>query len=122
MDLSATILAAAGAAVPADAKLEGINLLPLLAQGATPLSRTLFWRVVNAGLNQRAVRDGDWKLLIDGTVRAMLFDRQQGPRRAQTMWRRRTPRSCGGCTSSCWRGKRTSTPKRKRVAQRAAAS
>jgi arylsulfatase A-like enzyme len=74
MDLSATILAAAGAAVPADAKLEGINLVPLLAPGAAPQSRTLFWRVVNTTTNQRTVRDGDWKLFLDGPGRAMLYD------------------------------------------------
>jgi arylsulfatase A-like enzyme len=74
MDLSASILAAAGATVPADAKLEGINLWPLLAKGAKPQSRTLFWRVTTAGLNQKAVRDGDWKLLVEGGARLMLFD------------------------------------------------
>jgi arylsulfatase A-like enzyme len=74
MDLSATILAAAGADVPAETRLEGVDLLPLVAAGAAPSSRTLFWRVNTAGLNQRAVRDGDWKLLIDGNVRLLLFD------------------------------------------------
>ena len=74
MDLSASILAAAGATVPADAKLDGINLWPLLAKGAQPASRTLFWRVATAGLNQKAVRDGDWKLLTEGPARLMLFD------------------------------------------------
>jgi arylsulfatase A-like enzyme len=74
MDLTRTILAAAGAPVPAEAKLEGINLLPLLGRGATPLPRTLFWRVVNANTNQRTVRDGDWKLFMDGPGRAMLYD------------------------------------------------
>ena len=39
-----------------------------------PISRTLFWRVTTAGLNQRAVRDGDWKLLLEGSARVMLFD------------------------------------------------
>ena len=74
MDLTATILAAAGVSVPADAKLEGIDLVPLLRAGAAPQARTLFWRVNTAGLYQRAVRDGDWKLLIDGNVRELLFD------------------------------------------------
>lgn len=74
MDLSATILSAAGADVATDAKLEGIDLLPLLGRGTKPVSRTLFWRVNTAGLNQRAVRIGDWKLLIDGNVRLLLFD------------------------------------------------
>jgi hypothetical protein len=34
----------------------------------------LFWRVAAAGLNQRAVRDGDWKLLLEGSARVMLFN------------------------------------------------
>jgi arylsulfatase A-like enzyme len=74
MDLSATFLAAAGATAPTDGKLEGVDLVPLIRAVAKPQSRTLFWRVTTAGLNQRAVRDGDWKLLLDGTARVMLFD------------------------------------------------
>jgi arylsulfatase A-like enzyme len=74
MDLTRSILVAAGAAVPADTKLEGVDLLPLLRAGAKPLSRTLYWRVTTNGLNQRAIRDGDWKLLLEGNVRVMLFD------------------------------------------------
>ena len=74
MDLTATILAAAGAPIPADARLEGINLLPLLAKGAAPVSRTLFWRVTTGGLFQRTVREGDWKLMLDSPGRAMLYD------------------------------------------------
>jgi arylsulfatase A-like enzyme len=74
LDLTATILAAAGAPVPAEARLEGMNLIPLIAKGATPVSRVLFWRVVANGLNQRAVRDGDWKLMIDSPGRVMLYD------------------------------------------------
>jgi arylsulfatase A-like enzyme len=73
MDLTATILATGGATVPADARFEGINLIPLLSADAKPVSRTLYWRVNFTGLNQRAVREGDWKLLIDGG-RFMLFD------------------------------------------------
>ena len=74
MDLTATILAVTGAPVPADARLEGTNLMPLIAKGATPVSRTLFWRAAGNGFNQRAVRDGDWKLMMDGPGRAMLYD------------------------------------------------
>jgi len=74
MDLSATFLAAAGVTPPADAKLEGMDLVPLIRAGVKPISRTLFWRVTTAGLNQRAVRDGDWKLLLEGSARVMLFD------------------------------------------------
>jgi arylsulfatase A len=74
MDLTATILAVTGAPVPADAKLEGINLMPLLARDAKPLARTLFWRAINTTMNQRTVRDGDWKLFMDSPGRAMLYN------------------------------------------------
>jgi hypothetical protein len=51
-----------------------MDLIPLLRAGAKPIPRTLFWRVAAAGLNQRAVRDGDWKLLLEGSARVMLFN------------------------------------------------
>jgi arylsulfatase A-like enzyme len=79
MDLTATILAATGTTVPAGAKLEGIDLVPLLGKAAVPLSRTLFWRVTSGGFNQRAVREGNWKLMLDGSVREMLFDVSADP-------------------------------------------
>ena len=45
MDLTASILAAAGARAPADARLEGINLFPILEGQAPQVERTLFWRI-----------------------------------------------------------------------------
>jgi len=74
MDLTATILATAGAPLPADAQLEGVNLLPVLEGKAAVTDRTLFWRVRTAGIDQRAVRSGNWKLLHEGTSRLSLFD------------------------------------------------
>ena len=66
MDLTASILAATRTPVPADAALEGIDLLPVL-EGRTPArERTLFWRIASPVRQQRAVRQGDWKLLVDG--------------------------------------------------------
>jgi arylsulfatase A len=64
-DLTSTILAAAGATIPADAKLEGINLLPIVTGQSQPVERTLFFRVTG-NRAQRAVRQGDWKLMLDG--------------------------------------------------------
>jgi arylsulfatase A len=66
MDVTATILAATNSKVPPEARLEGVNLLPLLQQGATRSDRTLFFRVTGPARRQRAVRQGDWKLLVDG--------------------------------------------------------
>ena len=72
MDLTATILAATGTAVPAELKLDGMNLLPIL-RGTAPLAeRQLFWRRINPS-EQKAVRSGRWKLLRDG-IHVYLFD------------------------------------------------
>jgi arylsulfatase A-like enzyme len=68
MDLTATILAVTNSPVPPEARLEGINLLPLLQQGAQRAERTLFFRITGPARRQRAVRQGDWKLLLDGGV------------------------------------------------------
>ncbi len=73
MDLTATILAATGSPVPAEARLEGIDLLPLLQRGQARAERTLFFRYTLPTRRQRAVRQGDWKLMIDGP-NTMLFN------------------------------------------------
>ena len=65
MDLTRTILAATSTPVPSDARLEGIDLLPIVTGRAGRMERTLFFRVQGPGRQQRAVRHGDWKLLID---------------------------------------------------------
>jgi len=62
MDLTMSILAATNTPVPPEARLEGMNLLPILAGQAAAVARTLFWRTQN----QKAVRRGDWKLLANG--------------------------------------------------------
>lgn len=67
MDWLPTLLAAAGAEPDSAYPSDGINLLPFLAEGATPIPRKLFWRYkANA---QHAVRDGDMKYLkiLDNT-------------------------------------------------------
>jgi arylsulfatase A-like enzyme len=64
MDLTASILAATGTQVPLDARLEGMNLFPILEGQGPEVARTLFWRT--KGGTQKAVRDGDFKLVIDG--------------------------------------------------------
>ena len=66
MDLTATILAATHTPVPANARLEGIDLLPILGAQSPPIVRTLFWRINSLDRQQKAVRKGEWKLLLDG--------------------------------------------------------
>ena len=61
MDWMPTLLAAAGTAPVATLPSDGINLLPLLAAGARPVERTLYWRYkANA---QRAIRSADYKVV-----------------------------------------------------------
>jgi arylsulfatase A-like enzyme len=61
LDILPTVLAAAGAAPPADAKFDGVNLLPHLSGESSQsiADRALFWRFGP----QVAVRKGDWKLV-----------------------------------------------------------
>ena len=86
MDLTASILAAAGATPPTSYAPEGIDLLPLLARRdvrAAPAlrERTLYWRIQSPARSQRAVRRGQWKYLRDGGFE-FLFDlaRDEGER------------------------------------------
>jgi arylsulfatase A-like enzyme len=61
MDWFATLLAAAGTAPDPAFPTDGMSLLPALSENAAPIPRRLFWRYkANA---QRAVRDGDFKVL-----------------------------------------------------------
>ncbi|MEX2170781.1 MAG: sulfatase-like hydrolase/transferase [Pirellulales bacterium] len=63
LDILPTALAAAGAPAAADAKLDGVNLLPYLTGEKTgPPHETLYWRFGD----QWAVRHGDWKLVGGG--------------------------------------------------------
>jgi arylsulfatase A-like enzyme len=64
MDLAATVLDAAGAAMPDTTPLDGMSLLPAMC-GERASERTLYWRMRDP--EQRALRQGRWKyLLIDG--------------------------------------------------------
>jgi arylsulfatase A-like enzyme len=72
-DVTATILAATGTTVPSAARPEGSNLLPML-EGKNPVvERTLFFRFGTGATKQLAVRQGSWKLLVDGAKR-YVFD------------------------------------------------
>jgi arylsulfatase A-like enzyme len=60
LDIHPTAMAAVGGTIPADAKLDGVNLLPYLTgKSKNPPHDELFWRYGQ----QWAIRKGDWKLL-----------------------------------------------------------
>jgi arylsulfatase A-like enzyme len=77
MDLTASLLAAASATIPATYKLDGLNLLPSLSGRSPVVERQLFWRIKRPH-DQRAVRSGRWKLLQDGN-NFYLFDVSEDP-------------------------------------------
>jgi arylsulfatase A-like enzyme len=73
MDVTASILAAAGVRLPEGYRADGIDILPIL-RGEAPLrERRLFWRWARPDRQQRAVRAGQWKLLVDAN-HLLLFD------------------------------------------------
>jgi arylsulfatase A-like enzyme len=77
IDVFATAAAAAGAALPADRVIDGVDLVPFAtgARAGRPHD-TLFWR---SG-HYRVVRAGDWKLqLTERPKRAWLFDLAKDP-------------------------------------------
>ena len=71
MDLSATILAAAG--VPIPKTMDGIDLLPILKGEQPAVERTFGWRVDRSRRKMKALRHGDWKYVQDDLVE-MLFN------------------------------------------------
>lgn len=89
MDLTASILAAAGVTPPPSYRPEGVNLLPLLKERRLA-ERTLFWRIKNNARDQKAVRRGRWKYLRDGVgtvdgVHEFLFDLDADPAERQDL-------------------------------------
>src|SRR5262245_4002851 len=78
MDLTTTIMAAAGAGATPGHRPEGIDLLPILRGDSALADRQLFWRIAQPNRQQRAVRAGQWKLLVDGG-QFLLFDLRADP-------------------------------------------
>jgi arylsulfatase A-like enzyme len=78
MDITASILAATGVRPPATYRPDGIDILPILRGKAPLLERRLFWRWARPDRQQRAVRSGQWKLLVDGS-HLLLFDLSVDP-------------------------------------------
>ncbi len=74
LDIVPTAISAAGGTIGADAKLDGVDLLPhLLGQSTAPPHASCFWRY---GVSF-AMRQGNFKLLGDGKKPPQLFDLAQ---------------------------------------------
>ena len=69
-----TDAAIGGAEVPSNRPLDGINLLPILTGQRPETPRTFYWRVNRTGRQQKAIRHGDWKYVLDGGYVNLLFN------------------------------------------------
>lgn len=74
----ASILAATDTRAPEGYRADGIDILPILRGEAPLLERHLFWRIARPNRQQRAVRSGRWKLLVDAG-QFLLFDLGDDP-------------------------------------------
>jgi len=78
MDLAPTLLELAGAVRPAadgPRALDGVSLKPVLAGGALA-PRDVYWRLAN-DRSARAVRRGDWKLILPASGAPELYNLAQ---------------------------------------------
>lgn len=74
LDFFATAAAMGGGKVPNDRKMDSVNLLPYLTgETAGNPHEVLFWRSQGPGGNY-AVREGDWKLVRNGSAPAELYN------------------------------------------------
>jgi arylsulfatase A-like enzyme len=74
LDVFATAAAVAGAALPADRKMDSVNLVPhLTGEKAGPPHESLVWRTNGKGGNY-ALREGQWKLVRQGDAAPELYD------------------------------------------------
>lgn len=67
-DLTASILTATNTDQPENRGLDGMNVFPILAGSEPAVERTFFWRMNIPGRQQTAMRQGRWKLMLDGGV------------------------------------------------------
>lgn len=92
-DFFASLLAAAGVAVPTDRVLDGVNVLPVLtgASSSVERPRPLYWRLLMAPQMKFAVRAGDWKLLADERMEKFELYDLRSDERETTDLREREP-------------------------------
>jgi arylsulfatase A-like enzyme len=72
MDLAPTVLSLAGLKIPKETEFDGIDVSNTLLNESPIGQRTLFWRY----LDQKAVRENQWKLLINEKD-TLLFDMEE---------------------------------------------
>lgn len=64
-DFFATLAKIGGGEIPTDRPIDSLDIMPVLAGGKMP-SRSAFWALSSKSDLEFAVRQGSWKLLLDG--------------------------------------------------------
>lgn len=86
IDWMPTLVGLAGYKPSKDLKWDGTNLWPAIAGRGPVTARALYW--VAPGFRSRALRDGDWKLIVSGKApqeKAELFDLAKDPNEKQDL-------------------------------------
>jgi arylsulfatase A-like enzyme len=78
MDLTRSILDVTGTTLPPGYRPDGVNIIPMLAGQSPTSDRQLFWRILRTERQQKAVRSGRWKMLVDAG-QYLLFDLLDDP-------------------------------------------
>lgn len=80
MDLAPTFVSVAGTTYSEKQAFDGMDISPVLFDQALLPPRTIFWRFNNSYTDSqaRAVREGDWKFVLEGGQR-YLFDLSEDP-------------------------------------------
>ncbi len=69
-----------GAKVPAEAKTDGVSILPLLKGGAAPKRDYFYWELHESGPSLQAIRFANWKAVKNGPSTAVeLYDLKADP-------------------------------------------
>ncbi len=65
LDLMPTIAEITGATMPDDRPIDGRSLVDLIKNGTFDRARPLYWSIPTPDGMEYAIRDGDWKLILD---------------------------------------------------------
>lgn len=80
MDLFTTIAHLCGASVPTDRAIDGVDLTPLFEGKQINRPTPLIWALPTDDGKDFAIRDGDWKLLLDEQMKPIeLYDLNSDP-------------------------------------------
>ena len=86
LDIYPSLSALAGLNLPESHSFEGIDLMPVLKGTANSKDRApMFWAGGRIGKNTGAIRDGDWKLIVNNKGEDLLFNIGKDPQESNDL-------------------------------------